>query len=255
MSSMEAFDLHGKVALVTGASRGIGEATARQLARWGAHVVVSSRKLDACEKVAEAIRGEGGAAEALAMHMGDTDAIEAGFAALDARDVAPDILVNNAAANPYYGPLAAQDLDSFQKTLDVNVRGYFYTTAQAVRRMQAKGGGAVVNVASINARRPAPGQGAYSMSKAAIVSMTESFARELGPQGIRVNAVLPGLTDTRFASALLDDDKLMRFLRAQIPLGRAAQPEEIAAAVAFLCTPAASYVNGASWVLDGGFLA
>ncbi|NKZ38457.1 glucose 1-dehydrogenase [Oleiagrimonas citrea] len=255
MSKTESFDLHGKVALVTGASRGIGEATARQLARWGARVVVSSRKQDACEKVAEAIRAEGGAAEALAMHMGDTDAIEAGFAALDARDAAPDILVNNAAANPYYGPLTEQDLDSFQKTLDVNVRGYFWTTAQAVQRMQAKGGGAVVNVASINARRPAPGQGAYSMSKAAIVSMTESFARELGPQGIRVNAVLPGLTDTRFASALLDDEKLMRFLRAQIPLGRAAQPQEIAAAIAFLCTPAASYVNGASWVLDGGFLA
>jgi len=254
MSTPTSFDLAGKVALVTGASRGIGEATARLLARWGAHVVVTSRKREACEVVAGSIREVGGSAEAQAMHVGDSDAIEAVFAELEARGHAPHILVNNAAANPYFGPLAEQDLGSFQKTLDSNIRGYFWTTVQAVRRMRAHGGGAIVNVASINARRAAPGQGAYSLSKAAIVSMSESFARELGPHGIRVNAVLPGLTDTHFASALLKDDKLMQFMRRQIPLGRAAQPPEIATAIAFLCTPAAGYVNGASWVVDGGYL-
>ncbi len=247
-------DLAGKVALVSGASRGIGEATARGLARCGAHVVLTSRKREACEVVAASIREAGGSAEALAMHLGDPQAIEAAFAELDARGHAPDILVNNAATNPYYGPLSAQDLASFRKTLEVNVQGYFWTTVQAVQRMRAAGGGAIVNVASINAKRAAPGQGAYSLSKAAIVSMTESFARELGPERIRVNAVLPGLTDTRFAAALTGDEKLMKVLRRQIPLGRAAAPEEIAGAIVFLCTPTAAYVNGAAWVVDGGLL-
>jgi NAD(P)-dependent dehydrogenase (short-subunit alcohol dehydrogenase family) len=255
MQALTDFGLQGNTALVTGGSRGIGAATAQLLAAQGAHVVVASRKLPACEAVASAIREAGGKASALAMHIGDCAAIEAAFATLDEQGIVPDILVNNAAANPYYGPLAGQDLESFQKVLDVNVRGYFWTTTQAARRMSAKGRGVVINVASINGRRAAPLQGAYSLSKAAILSMSESFARELAPAGIRVNAVLPGLTETRFASALLENDQLMKFMRKQIPLGRAAQPEEIARVIAFLCTPAASYVNGAGIVVDGGYLA
>ena len=246
--------LAGRVALVTGASRGIGESAARLLAAHGAHVVISSRKLDACEAVAASIRDGGGQATAVAAHIGDVAAIEQLFATLDDRGLVPDVLVNNAATNPYYGPLLEQPLDAFQKTIDVNIRGYFVATAQAARRMQARGGGAVVNVASVNGRRAAPGQGAYSLSKAAIISMTEAFARELGPAGVRVNAVLPGLTDTHFAAPLLNDEALMKTMRRQIPLGRAAQPDEIARMIAFLCTPAASYVTGASVVVDGGYL-
>ena len=247
-------DLTGQTALVTGASRGIGEASARLMAAWGAHVIISSRKQDACETVAASIREAGGQATALAAHIGEAEAIEALFQALDARGLAPDILVNNAAANPYYGPMLEQSLDTFQKTVDVNLRGYFWCTVQAAKRMKHKGAGAIVNVASINGRRSAPLQGVYSLSKAGILSMSEGFARELGPAGIRVNAVLPGLTETKFASTLTNDEKLMQHMRQQIPLGRVAQPDEIAGMIAFLCTPAASYITGASFTVDGGLL-
>jgi NAD(P)-dependent dehydrogenase (short-subunit alcohol dehydrogenase family) len=254
------FDLSGKTALVSGASRGIGAAIATLLAAHGAHVVCTSRKAEACEQVAEAIRGAGGSAEARAMHAGDTAAIEATFAALDAAGRAPDILVNNGAANPYFGPALDMELAAYEKTVEVNLRGYFWTTVQAARRMRARfesggTGGAVVNISSVNARRAAPGQLVYSMTKAGIVNMTEGFAKELAGHGIRVNAVLPGLTDTRFASAITGDPKLMATMMRLTPLGRVAQPEEIAPVVLFLCSPAASYVTGATWPVDGGYLA
>ena len=256
MTQPDLFDLDGKTALVTGASRGIGEAVARLLAAWGAHVVISSRQQDACEQVAASIRDHGGQATALAAHIGDPAAIDALFAQLDARGLGPDILVNNAAANPHFGPMCEQSLESFQKTVDVNLRGYFWMSSHGARRMKAGGrGGAIVNVASVNARRSAPGQGVYSMTKAGIVSLTEGFARELGPHGVRVNAVLPGLTDTRFAGALTSNAAILKMMLQAIPLGRVAQPDEIAPTIAFLCTPAAGYVTGASFIVDGGYLA
>jgi len=249
------FDLSGKTALVTGASRGIGAATAQMLAAFGAHVVVSSRKQDACEEVAGRLRAAGGKATALAAHIGDATAIDALFVELDKRALAPDILVNNAATNPYFGPMLDMEMSAFDKTVEVNVRGYFYTTTRAAQRMRARGGGAIVNVASINGRRAAAGQGVYSMTKAAILSMTEGFAKELALHKIRANAVLPGLTDTKFAGALTQNPDLLKQLLRMIPLGRIAQPEEIAPTIAFLCTPAAAYITGASFVVDGGFLA
>lgn len=248
------FDLRGKTALVTGASRGIGAATAHLLAGFGAHVIVSSRKRERCEEVVAAIRAEGGIASAAAAHIGEIASIDALFQQLAADGLNPDILVNNAAANPYFGPMLDMDLAAFDKTVEVNIRGYFYTSVKAAHAMGERGG-AIVNVASVNGRRTAAGQGVYSLTKAAILSMTEGFAKELAPRKIRVNAVLPGLTDTKFAGALTQNPEILKPLLRAIPLGRMAQPGEIAPMIAFLCSPAASYITGASFTVDGGFLA
>src|SRR5690606_20904371 len=167
------FDLSGRVALVSGASRGIGEAIAKLLAEQGAHVIVTSRRLEGCEQVAEAIRTAGGSAEAMACHIGELEQIEATFAKVKANHSRLDILVNNAAANPYFGHVVDTDLGAFQKTLDVNVRGYFYMSVGAIRLMREGGRGAVVNVGSVNGITPGPLQGIYSISKAAIISMTK----------------------------------------------------------------------------------
>jgi NAD(P)-dependent dehydrogenase (short-subunit alcohol dehydrogenase family) len=174
----EGFDLRGRVALVTGASRGIGEAIAKALAAHGARVVVSSRKADACARVVSDIENAGGHAEAMACHIGEPAQIDEVMRRIEASHGRLDILVNNAATNPYFGPVVDADLGAFQKTVDVNIRGYFFMTASAIKEIAKTGGGVVLNVASVNAFRPGYMQGIYSITKAAIVSMTETFARE-----------------------------------------------------------------------------
>jgi NAD(P)-dependent dehydrogenase (short-subunit alcohol dehydrogenase family) len=249
------FDLTGRIAFVTGASRGIGRAIAYALARHGATVVAASRKIDGCEAVAAEIRATGGQASALACHIGEPEQITAAMQEIDRRHGRLDILVNNAATNPYFGPAIDMELSAYQKTVDVNIRGYFWTSVEAARRMVARGKGAIVNVASVNAFRPMDGQAVYSMTKAAIVNMTQALAREWARQGVRVNALVPGLVETRFAAAIHENERLRSAMERLVPMGRIAQPEEMAGAVVYLVSDAASYTTGSCLTADGGWLA
>ena len=249
------FDLAGRVALITGGSRGIGEATARLLAEQGAQVIVSSRKQDELDKVATAIQKAGGKATAIAAHAGTSEDIKRLMADVEARFGRLDILVNNAATNPYYGHVSDTDLGMVDKTIQVNVRGYFELSALGSKLMKKSGGGAIVNIASINGLKPGMFQGIYSITKGAVINMTQAFAKECAPWKVRVNAVLPGLTETKFASALTKNEQLLKAFLPQIPLGRVAQPAEIAPAVLYLVSDAASYVTGTTLTVDGGYLA
>ncbi|MDB4975216.1 MAG: short-chain dehydrogenase [Myxococcaceae bacterium] len=248
------FDLTGQVAIVSGASRGIGEAIAHALAKHGAHVICASRKLEGCEQVAQGIREAGGSAEAMACHIGDVAAIEALFAQVADKHGRLDILINNAAANPYFGPIQDTDLGAFQKTIDVNIRGYFFMSAAAVKLMAKRNYGAILNVASINGFVPGAYQGIYSITKAAVLSMTQAFAKECAHLGVRVNALAPGATDTKFASTLINTPGISDKILERTPMGRFAQPDEMAGAALYLVSPAASYTTGTSLIVDGGVL-
>lgn len=254
MNPQELFNLDGKVALVTGGSRGIGEAIAKLLASAGAHVIVSSRKIDDCQKVADEITKDGGSAEALACHIGELDQIEATFKAIEDKHKKLDILVNNAAANPYFGHILDTDPGAFQKTVDVNIRGYFFMSSGGAKLMKKGGGGSIINVASVNGVIPGDMQGIYSITKASVIAMTKSFAKECATLGIRVNALLPGLTDTKFASALTSNDAILKMALMHIPMKRVAMPEEMAGTVLYLASAASSYTTGSAINVDGGYL-
>ena len=192
MSKTTLFDLDGKIAFVSGASRGIGEAIAKLLAQQGAHVIVSSRKIDGCQAVADAITAAGGKATAIACHIGELDQIQNVFSQIRAQFGRLDILVNNAATNPQFCNVLDTDVSAFQKTVDVNIRGYFFMSTEAGKLMRENGGGSIINVASINGVTPGNFQGIYSMTKAAVINMTKVFANECAQFGIRCNALLPG---------------------------------------------------------------
>ncbi|HMU87582.1 MAG TPA: SDR family oxidoreductase, partial [Agitococcus sp.] len=231
------FDLSGKIALVTGASRGIGQAIAELLAQHGAHVIISSRKAESCQVVVDNIINAGGSAEAMACHIGEMAQIEAIFAQIEAKHGRLDILVNNAATNPHFGSIVDTDVNAFQKTVDVNIRGYFFMSSYGAKLMAKNGGGAIVNVASVNGVIPGLFQGIYSITKAAVMSMTQAFAKECAGMGVRVNALLPGFTDTKFASALVKNEQVVKSVLQHVPMNRIAQPNEMAGAVLYLVSP------------------
>ena len=220
------FDLRGKIALVNGGSRGIGEASARALAAHGATVIVTSRVQAACEAVAERIRAAGGNSQGRACHAGSLDQLEALFTDIEREYGRLDVLMNNAATTAYYGPILDTDVAAFNKVMETNVRGYFYACVHGARLMAKGGGGSIINTASVFGLRPGGGDKAaiYSISKFAIISLTQTFANECASSGVRVNALLPGLTYTKLAGALLDNEKTRESLLSRIPMGRVAQP-------------------------------
>ncbi len=255
MSKTTIFDLDGKIAFVSGASRGIGAAIAQLLAQQGAHVIVSSRRIESCEEVVATITAAGGKATAMACHIGEMDQISAVFAQIREQFGRLDILVNNAAANPHFGNILDTDLGAFQKTVDVNIRGYFFMSVEAGKLMREHGGGSIINVASVNGVSPAQLQGIYSVTKAAVISMTKAFAKDCASFGIRCNALLPVLTDTKFASALTSNETILKHALQIIPLKRVANPSEMAGAVLYLASDASSYTTGTTLTVDGGMLA
>ena len=249
------FSLKGKIALVTGASRGIGEAIAITLSDYGAHCLLVSRKAEALQKVAETIASRGGTADVLPCHVGDPEQIKALFSQIRERYGKLHILVNNAGANPYFGDMLSADEGIWNKTFDVNLKGPFFMIQHAARLMMESGGGSIVNTSSVNGIKPAPFQGIYSITKAGIISMTRAFAKELAPSNIRVNALLPGLVKTKFAKALFENESIYDTVIKMIPMGRHAEPREMAGAVLYLVSDAAPYTTGAILVVDGGILA
>ncbi len=246
------FDLTGKVTLVTGASRGIGEAIARALAEQGATVVICSRKQDALDAVADSINRGGGKCKGIACHTGDATAIEKLFNQLKAEFGRVDVLVNNAATNPHFGPAISIDMGAFDKTMEVNVKGYFLMCQHAGRIMVEQRSGSMINVASIAGLSPGPMQGVYSMTKAAVINMTKVFAKELGSAGVRSNAICPGLVETKFASMLINTPEIYEQAVKSIPMGRHGQPREIAGLAVYLASDASTFTTGAVFVADGG---
>ncbi len=249
---MDEFSLQGKVAIVTGGSRGIGRAVAERLARAGARVVVSSRKLENAEEAAQAIQAAGGEALAIAAHVGYTDQVEALVARTLETYGRIDILVNNAATNPHFGPILTADEGQWDKILDTNVKSAFRVTQAVVPHMQAQGGGKIINMASVAGLRPSPLMGVYSVSKAALIMLTQVLAVELAPHNIQVNAIAPGVIKTRFSQVLWQTPQIAEPILQRTPLGRFGEPEDVAGLALFLASPASDYITGAVFVVDGG---
>jgi NAD(P)-dependent dehydrogenase (short-subunit alcohol dehydrogenase family) len=240
------------VAVITGASRGIGRAIALRLAQAGAKVAVSSRKLENVQAVADEIAAAGGEALAVQAHVGRADEVTA----LVARTVEAlgrvDVAVNNAATNPHFGPLLTADEGQLDKILDVNVKGVFRVCKAVAPLMEAQGGGKIINIVSVAGLRPSPAMGVYSISKAAVIALTQVLALELGQANIQVNGIAPGVIKTRFSRVLWQTPQIAEPILSSLPLGRFGEPEDVAGLALYLASPASDYVTGAVFLVDGG---
>ena len=251
---MRLFDLQGQVAVITGSSRGIGQAIAERMAEHGAKVVISSRKQDACDAVANAINARHGAGTALAVaaNISSKDALQNLVDRTLATYGRIDTLVCNAASNPYYGPMAGIADEQFRKILDNNIVANHWLITMAAPQMLARREGSIIIISSIGGLRGTPVIGAYGISKAADMQLARNLAHEYGPHNVRVNCIAPGLIRTDFAKALWDNPSALAARNASTPLRRIGEPDEIAGAAVYLAAPASSFMTGQSLVIDGG---
>ena len=249
------FQLDGKVAIVTGASKGIGEAIARGLAEFGAKIVVSSRKQEAVDAVAETFKNDGLEAIAIAANMGN---VEEAHALIDQSVDAYggiDIIVNNAAANPVFGPIQKTEERAFDKIIDVNLKGPFELCKKAYPILKQRGGGSIIHISSIGGLTPEPGIGIYSVSKAGLINLTKAMAQDWGAENIRVNAICPGLIKTRFSEALWGNEPILERFLQHLPLKRVGTSDDIAGLAVYLASDAAAYCTGGVYLIDGGYAA
>ncbi len=252
MTANEIFSLKGKTALITGASKGIGEAIARMYAACGARVVINSRKQEELDKVAQSIQSEGGTCIGLAANAGDIAACKTLVESVVATYGGIDILVNNAASNPVFGPVVQCEEWAFDKIMQVNVKAPFELGKLVYPIMKERGGGVVINISSVAGLTPDPGLGIYSVSKAALNMLTKVTAKEWGADKIRVNAICPGLIKTKFSEALWQNEKWLNQFVKQLPIARMGTVEEIAGLALFLASDAGGYCTGTVFTADGG---
>jgi len=253
MQISSSFELNNKVAVVTGASKGIGKAIARAFGQQGAKVIVVSRKADAVKETADEFRKEGIDATGIAAHMGDPVQIKALVEQTIGTYGGIDILVNNAAINPVFGPILQTDNTVLDKIMGVNVKGPLELCRLSHPYMKERGGGSIINISSIEGITPGLGLGLYSISKATLIAMTKVLAKEWGVDKIRANVICPGLVQTKFSEALTGNEKILKMVLAKQALPQLATPEDIAGLALFLAAEASSFCTGSIFTADGGY--